>query len=92
MTVQTQQGYGGGDVVEVDNCIIEKPVAFTCGAYELGWPPEKVFRDLNPNTRFYEVSKEGGHFLAQEKPAVLAEAIRKHFDQDDIKDLLQAKK
>lgn len=78
----------GGDVLEVDAAVLDKPAAFTCGHYELGWTPEYYFREKHTNTRFHEVVNEGGHFFAMEQPAFLAKAIRKHFAQDDIRGLL----
>lgn len=56
--------------------------------HEIGWAPEKRFKAQHSNVRFWEVAEEGGHFLAMEKPALLAAAMRKHFDQDDVKALL----
>lgn len=40
------------------------------------------------NLKAFEVLEKGGHFLAMERPALLADAIQKHFGSNEVKKLL----
>lgn len=72
---------GGSGVCKV----VSKPVGFTGGPYEIGWVPEKTFKQYHSDTRLYEIAAKGGHFLAMEQPSLLAQGMQKHFGQSDIK-------
>lgn len=77
----------GGDIFPISAKRIEAPTAVSVGPHELHWPPRsKIEQEVNLQS--FEVVSKGGHFLAMERPALLAEAMRKHFGQKEIVQLL----
>ena len=74
-----------GDVVQTGESSQAQPAAISFGQHEIFWPTkEQVQAKLNIEDR-YENLSAGGHFLALEQPALLADAIRKHFSSDVVK-------
>ncbi|KIK51278.1 hypothetical protein GYMLUDRAFT_397159 [Collybiopsis luxurians FD-317 M1] len=55
---------------------IEVPSAFSGGRVDLLWAPKSLVEEQYTKLVWWRVLKEGGHFLALEKPELLAKEIR----------------
>ncbi|KAF5389113.1 hypothetical protein D9757_005004 [Collybiopsis confluens] len=69
---------------------IDVPSAFSSGRADLLWAPKAQAEEQYRKLLWWRILKEGGHFLALEKPELLAGELREFASKNEVKKSLSA--